>query len=68
MKRIDKYNYAMELLKQYNIKTIDKRPTVNCYGDIVIHSKQLKNCIIIPPQATQRTIQEQICMQIKIAQ
>ena len=67
MKRIDKYNYAMELLKQYNIKPIDERLTVNNYGDIVIHSKQLKNCIIISPQATKRTIQEQIYMQIKIA-
>lgn len=68
MKRIDKYNYAMELLKQYNIKTTDERLTFNCFGDIVIHSKQLKNCIIIPPQATKRTIQEQINLQIKIAQ
>lgn len=68
MKRIDKYNYAMELLKKYNIKIIDGRLTCNGCGDIVIHSKQLKNCIIIPPQATQRTIQNKICMQIKIAQ
>ena len=68
MKRIDKYNYAMELLKQNNIKTIDEGLSTNCFGDIVIHSKQLKNCIIIPPQATKRTIQEQIDMQIKIAQ
>ena len=68
MKRIDKYNYTMQLLKQYNIKTIDGRLTCNGYGDIVIHSKQLKNCIIIPPQATKRTIQEQINLQIKIAQ
>ena len=52
MKRIDKYNYAMELLKQHNIKTTDERLTLNNFGDIVIHSKQLKNCIIIPPQAT----------------
>ena len=68
MKRIDKYNYAMELLKQNNIKTIDERLTCNGGGDIVIHSKQLKNCIIIPPQATEKTIQEQVYMQIKIAQ
>jgi hypothetical protein len=68
MKRIEKYNYAMELLRQFNIKTTDDRLTFNCRGDIVIHSKQLKNCIIIPPQATKRTIQEQIYAQIKITQ
>lgn len=68
MKRIDKYNYAMELLKQHDIKTIDEKLTINNFGDIVIHSKQLKNCIIIPPQATKRTIQKQINMQIKITQ
>lgn len=68
MKRIDKYNYAMELLKRHNIKTIDERLTINCLGDIVIHSKQLKNCITIPPQATKRTIQDQINIQVKISQ
>lgn len=68
MKRIDKYNYVMKLLKQNNITTIDKRLCLNNFGDIVIHSKQLKNCIIIPPQATKRTIQEQVFMQVKIAQ
>ena len=30
--------------------------------------EDIKNCIIIPPRATKRTIQEQINMQIKIAQ
>ena len=66
MKRIDKFNYAIGMLKQHNIKTTDERLTMNGYGDIVIHSKQLKNCIIIPPQATKRTIREQIYAQIKI--
>ena len=68
MKRIDKYNYAMELLKQNNITTTDERLCLNNFGDIVVHSKQLKNCIIIPPQATKKTIKEQIDLQIKIAQ
>ena len=68
MKRIDKYNYAMELLKQNNINPIDERLCINGNGDIVIHSKQLKNCIIISPQATKRTIQRQINLQIKISQ
>lgn len=68
MKRIDKYNYAMELLKQHNIKTTDNKLTINNFGNIVIHSKQLKNCIIIPPQATKRTILKRIETQIRIAQ
>ena len=66
MKRIDKYNYAMELLKQNNITTIDERLCLNNFGDIVIHSKQLKNCIIIPPQATKNTILKKINHQLSL--
>jgi len=66
MKRIDKYNFAMELLRENNIETINKVLTVNCDGDIVIHSKQLKNCIHIPPQATKRTILNTINRQLSL--
>ena len=66
MKRIDKFNYAMQILKENNIKTINKVLTINCYGNIVIHSKQLKNCIIIPPQATKQTISNTINRQLSI--
>lgn len=67
MKRIEKFNLAMQLLKQNNITPSDKRLCLNCFGEIVIHSKQLKNCIIIPPQATARTIKSVIDMQVMIA-
>lgn len=66
MKRIDKFNYAMQILKENNIETINKVLTINCFGNIVIHSKQLKNCIIIPPQATKRTILNTINRQLSI--
>ena len=66
MKRIDKYNYAMELLKKNNIQTTDKVLTINFNGDIIIHSKQLKNCIIIPRQATKTTITQNINRQLAI--
>ena len=66
MKRIDKFNYAMQILKANNIETIDKVLTINCFGDIVIHCKQLKNCIHIPPQATKRTILSTINRQLSL--
>lgn len=66
MKRIDKFNYAMQILKENNIQTINKVLTINCFGDIVIHSKQLKNCIIIPPQATKKTILSTINRQLSL--
>lgn len=66
MKRIDKFNYAMQILEENNIETINKVLTINCYGDIVIHSKQLKNCIIIPPQATKNTILKKINHQLSL--
>lgn len=67
MKRLDKFNFAIQLLQQNNITPTEKRLCLNCFGDIVIHSKQLKNCIIIPPQATARTIQNMIKKQVTIA-
>lgn len=60
MTRAKKHSYAIKLLNDKNIKAISTVLTVNCCGDIVIHSKQLKNCIIIPPQATKKTIQTKI--------
>lgn len=67
MKRIDKWNYAMELLKQNNIQPSNKGLTINNNGHIVIHSKQLRNCLIIEPQATKKTIKARVEMQVKIA-
>lgn len=67
MKRYDKWNYVIETLEQYGVKPVGNRPTFNNSGDIVIHSKQLKNVIIITPQATQNTIKKQVEMQLKIA-
>lgn len=67
MTRIEKWNYAIELLEQNNIQPSDKRLTMNNYGKIVIHSKQLRNCLIIRPQATKKTIKAQVEMQVKIA-
>ena len=67
MKRTDKFNFAMRLLQENNITPTDKRLCFNSFGDIVIHSKQLKNCIIILPQATARTIQNIIETQVMIA-
>lgn len=67
MTRLDKFNTAIQLLQQNNITLTEKRLCLNCFGDIVIHSKQLKNCIIIPPQATARTIQNIIEKQVMIA-
>ena len=58
MKRTDKFNYAMQILEENNI--------LNCFGNIVMHSKQLKNCIIIPPQATKRTILSTINRQLSL--
>lgn len=66
MKRKEKYIFAKKILNDNNIKTTDNTLTLNNYGDIVLHSKQLKNCIIIPPQATQRTILKQIKTQLSI--
>lgn len=67
MSRIEKWNYAMELLEQNGIEPMDKRLTFNNSGALIIHSKQLKNCISIPPQATKKTIKEKVDMQVKIA-
>lgn len=67
MKRLEKFNLAMQILQQNNITPTDKRLCLNCFGDIVIHSKQLKNCIIIHPQATAQTIQNIIEKQVMIA-
>ena len=67
MKRIDKYNFAISLLKQNNIIPMDRLLRMNCKGDIVIHSKQLANCLIIPPQATKKTIKNMIDKQIAIS-
>ena len=66
MKRTDKFNYAMQILEENNIETIDKVLTINCFGNIVMHSKQLKNCIIIPPQATKKTILSTINRQLSL--
>jgi hypothetical protein len=66
MKRKDKFNYAMQILKENNIETTNKVLTINCFGNIVIHCKRLKNCIIIPPQATKRTILNTINRQLSI--
>ena len=60
MTRAKKHAYAIKLLSEKKIKVTSTVLTVNCYGDIVIHSKQFKNCIIIPPQATKKTIQIKI--------
>lgn len=66
MKRTDKFNYAMQILEENNIETINKVLTINCYGDIVIYGKQLKNCIIIPSQATKKTILSTINRQLSL--
>jgi len=67
MTRLDKFNTAIQFLQRNNITPTEKRLCLNCFGDIVIHSKQLKNCIIIPPQATARTIQTMVEKQVMIA-
>ena len=66
MTRTQKYNYAMELLTSRNIKTVGNQMRLNGNGEIVIHSKQLKNAIIIPPQATLRTISNKINRELSI--
>ena len=66
MKRKEKYNYAMKILSENNIKPLSNALTVNGRGDIVIHSKQLKNCIIISPQATKKTIYNRISLELSI--
>lgn len=66
MTKMQKYDYAMELLKQYGIETTSNVPTSNNYGDLVFHSKQLANVITIPPQATKETIKRRIEVMIEI--
>ena len=66
MKRMEKYNYARELLEQQNIELTNNRPTFNNFGDIVFHSHQLMNVIIIKPQATKKTIKNIIEQQINL--
>ena len=67
MKRKEKYNYAMKILNENKVKTLDNALCFNGRGAVVIHSKQLKNCIIIEPQATEKTIKANIGLQLKIA-
>jgi hypothetical protein len=66
MKRIEKYIFAKKILNDNNVKTTSDRLTVNNNGDLIFHSKQLKNCILIPPQATKKTIQNIINLQLNI--
>lgn len=68
MKRTEQWNYAITLLENFGIKATNNVITFTGNGrDLIIHSKQLCNCIQISRNDDKEDIFKKIQMQIKIA-
>ena len=67
MSRQNQWAYAISLLRGFGINVIDERMTFTGSGnDLIIHSKQLCNCIQISKKDTHEVIFKKIQNQIKI--
>jgi len=66
--KINQWQYAINLLAEYGIKPIDNRPTYSGQQmNIIIHSKQLCNCIHIKLKETKDEIKAKVLREIEIA-
>ena len=67
MDRAKQWNYAISLLQGFGINVVNDRMTFTGSGrDLIIHSKQLCNCIQIKKQDTEDDIFKRIQKEIKI--
>jgi hypothetical protein len=67
MSREEKWNYAISLLQGFGIDVINERMTFTGSGrNLIIHSKQLCNCIQISKQDTEDDIFKKVQGEIKI--
>lgn len=67
MSRTEQWNYAISLLQGFGINVINERMTFTGSGRyLIIHSKQLCNCIQISRQDTEDDIFKKIQREIKI--
>ena len=67
MSREKQWNYAISLLQGFGINVVNDRMTFTGSGkDLIIHSKQLCNCIQISKQDTKDDIFKKIQKEIKI--
>lgn len=66
--KINQWQYAINLLAEYGIKPIDNHPTFSGQQmNIIIHSKQLFNCLIFKLKDTKDEIKAYILREIEIA-
>lgn len=62
------FKFAMGILKEHGIKPLDERMTLSGNGyNLVIHSKELVNCLLINPNMSNEDIVNYINMQIEIS-
>lgn len=67
MSRKEQWNYAISLLHGFGINVINESMTFAGTGrDLIIHSKQLYNCIYISKRDTEEDIFKKIQREIKI--
>ena len=67
MDRAKQWNYAISLLQGFGINVVNDRMTFTGSGrNLIIHSKQLCNCIQIKKQDTEDDIFKRIQKEIKI--
>lgn len=68
IKKLTQWQYAINLLAEYGIQPIDNRQTYSGQQmNIIIHSKQLCNCIHIKLNETKDEIKAKVLREIEIA-
>lgn len=67
MDRAKQWNYAISLLQRFGINVVNDKMRFTGNGrNLIIHSKQLNNCIQIKKQDTEDDIFKMIQREIKI--